>query len=217
MSPVVFDFDGVIARSMEQHAKAYAAVLGPLGVSVDEHDILVREGARSESIIRELLEKAGKEGHDIKALGNAKQRAFEDLGRPPLYDGAVALVERTMERADAVGLVTGTRVRNLRNLIPGLLPRFDAVLTQEDYTHDKPHPEPYAKAAQRLGSDPADCIAVENAVYGVLSARRAGYGTVLAVCTTLPAEDLAAAEPDGIAADHEALGRLLDEAMAGRP
>lgn len=199
MDGVVFDFDGVLADSMGKHAQAYRQVLAPFGVQVADADVYNLEGARSETILRDL---APNLELDVAQLADAKQRAFAALGPVRLYPGAAELAA-WCQGVGPTGLVTGTRRSNLERLIPELLPRFAAVMTQESYTQDKPHPEPYARAAAAMELDPADLIAVENAKRGVASAKAAGYGRVVAITTTLPAEALG--EADAIVADHAAL------------
>lgn len=216
MDAAVFDFDGVIARSMEQHAEAYRRLLAPFGVEVRDADIFAREGARSESIIRDLLRDADPRvpEAEIAGLGDRKQAIFRELGTPTVYAGAVEAVA-AVQAVAPTGLVTGTRRENLERIIPDLLPRFRAVLAQSDYTHDKPHPEPYARAAAALGVDPARCIAVENAVRGVQSARAAGYGSVLAITTTMDPGSLQGAGADEVVADHGAMRDALLDRLAG--
>lgn len=188
---VIFDFDGVLVRSIELHALAYRAVLSPLDVPVSFHDIMVREGARSETIIAELATRDGIELPDevVERLAGLKQRVFERLGEPQPYPVAGAVVEEIDGRGFPLAIVTGTRQENVSTIAPDLVPFFDALVTQESYTRDKPHPEPYLTAAKALDVHPAACLVVENAPRGVQSARGAGM-TVAAVTTTLPAEDL---------------------------
>ena len=57
----------------------------------------------------------------------------------------------------------------------------------------KPHPEPYLKAAEALSLKPAQCLVVENAPFGIESAKRAGMFCV-AVATSLPKEYLKGAD-----------------------
>lgn len=192
---VIFDFDGVLVHSIELHALAYQAVLKPLDVPVSLHDVMVREGARSESIIRELAERAGIELPDpkVKALATLKQRAFEAMGQPQPYGEAEAVVSAIHDRGFPLAIVTGTRKENVPGIAPDLVGYFDHLVTQEAYTRDKPHPEPYTTAAELLGLEPASCLVVENAPRGVQSAKDAGMW-VAAVTTTLPAEDLSAAD-----------------------
>ncbi len=55
---------------------------------------------------------------------------------------------------------------------------FDVVVAGDDVIHGKPHAEPYLKAASLLGVDPADCVAFEDSISGILSAEAAGTKAV---------------------------------------
>ena len=55
---------------------------------------------------------------------------------------------------------------------------FAAVVTADDVEHGKPAPDTYALAAERLGVDPHDCVAFEDAEPGLQSARAAGMTAV---------------------------------------
>jgi len=216
---IVLDFDGVIARSMEQHAEAYRRVLGPFQVPVGDEDVFIREGARSETIIRDFLERAGKRVSDdrLKDLADEKQRVFESLGTPELYEGAKEMVRALRRPAWHLGLVTGTRRENLEAMIPDMLPWFDAVLSQDAYTKDKPDPEPYLKAAEAIGVDPSECAALENAARGVESAKKAGYDLVVAITTTLKERVLRTAGADVVVKTHDEAARTLTDWLTPLP
>ena len=51
---------------------------------------------------------------------------------------------------------------------------FEVVVTRDDVEKPKPDPEPYRTSAERLGLDPKDCAAFEDAPAGVKSAKGAG-------------------------------------------
>ncbi|MGH3457292.1 HAD family hydrolase [Aeromicrobium sp.] len=51
---------------------------------------------------------------------------------------------------------------------------FAAVVTGDHVEHGKPHPEPYLRAAELLGVDAADCLAIEDSGTGATSANAAG-------------------------------------------
>lgn len=61
----------------------------------------------------------------------------------------------------------------------GLLDLFETVVTRDDVTHPKPHPEPYLTAASRLKIDPANCLALEDSLAGVHAAHAAGMQTIM--------------------------------------
>ncbi|KHL11231.1 UNVERIFIED_CONTAM: hydrolase [Mumia flava] len=72
-----------------------------------------------------------------------------------------------------------------RSIADGLVDRlpagtFDAVITGDEVSHGKPHPEPYLAAARALGVDPTACVAIEDSTTGTRSAAAAGCA-VLAV------------------------------------
>lgn len=213
---VILDFDGVIADSMPQHLEAYRRVLAPFDIKVSRMDVYRREGARSESIIRTLLGERPEADDDveIKRLADEKQRIFGSLGDVKLYPQAKTFVHEVREATPRLGVVTGTRRENLERWAKDLMPLFDAVLASEDYTHDKPHPEPYARAIERLGVPAEGCIVVENAPRGVLSAKEAGAGTVIAITTTLDAAEFEKARPDVIIHDHEAALQAIRASLA---
>jgi sugar-phosphatase len=64
------------------------------------------------------------------------------------------------------------------------------MVTADDVSQGKPHPEPFLVAARQLQVEPLDCVALEDSPAGVTAAREAGM-RVIAVSTTYPAEHLA--------------------------
>ena len=56
---------------------------------------------------------------------------------------------------------------------------MDFVLTREDYTNTKPHPEPYLTAMGRHGLRPDQCIVVEDSERGLVAATAAGVDCII--------------------------------------
>ncbi|HEV7173293.1 HAD-IA family hydrolase [Pedococcus sp.] len=80
------------------------------------------------------------------------------------------------------------------------LPVPPVVVTASDVTRGKPHPEPFLLAAARLGVDPTDCLVVEDAPGGLEAARAAGCCTLAVATTTTPADLIADAVVENLAA-----------------
>lgn len=57
------------------------------------------------------------------------------------------------------------------------------LLTADDCTHGKPHPEPYLKGAGLVQKDITKCLVIEDAPAGIKSGVAAG-AAVIAVCTS---------------------------------
>jgi HAD superfamily hydrolase (TIGR01509 family) len=77
--------------------------------------------------------------------------------------------------------------RTLASTVVDALPAgvFQAVVVGDEVTYGKPHPEPYRRAAQMLGVDPACCVAIEDSATGATSAEAAGFH-VLVVPNQVP-------------------------------
>jgi beta-phosphoglucomutase-like phosphatase (HAD superfamily) len=74
----------------------------------------------------------------------------------------------------------------------GLLERFRTVIGADQVQKPKPDPEVYLRAAQYLGVDPWDCLAVEDSEYGVRAAHAAGMTVIQVPDMTQPTADLRA-------------------------
>ena len=62
----------------------------------------------------------------------------------------------------------------------GVYDYFDAIVTSEDVVHGKPDPQCYQIAAERLGTNSADCLVAEDLPAGLTAAKSAGM-TAIAV------------------------------------
>ena len=104
----------------------------------------------------------------------------------PWRPGARELLSELREAGVKTALVTMSVLRMAEHVAAQLgFDGFDTVVSGDDVTHAKPHPEPYLVAAERLGVDPADCIAIEDSAPGSASAVAAG-AVVIAVPFVLP-------------------------------
>ena len=72
----------------------------------------------------------------------------------------------------------------------GLVDRFHHVVASGDYANSKPAPDPFLKAAERLGVDPRHCLALEDSLNGVRSASSAGMMTVMVPDLIQPTEEI---------------------------
>ena len=56
---------------------------------------------------------------------------------------------------------------------------FDAIVSADDVSISKPHPETFLKCAELLRVAPSDCIVFEDTPKGVLCAQEAGMKTIV--------------------------------------
>ena len=117
------------------------------------------------------------------------------------------------------GVVTsGSRLLAQNRLRYCGLPVPEVLVTSDDVTNGKPHPEPYLKGAERLGFRPDECVVIEDAPAGVQAARAAGM-KVIGMASTYAASKLAEADAvveafAGIQVSPNGANRLVIEFQA---
>lgn len=97
----------------------------------------------------------------------------------PWRPGARELLAELAEADVPCALVTMSW-SSFADVVVDLLPpgTFSAVVTGDQVTRGKPHPEPYLRAAELLGVDPRECVAIEDSPTGAASALAAGCLTI---------------------------------------
>jgi HAD superfamily hydrolase (TIGR01509 family) len=145
--------------------------------------------------LTELL--LGQTCSDLEAqrLANTKRAYFRQIFQPTFVPGIAPLLHDLRGRGYRLGLVTGS-ARSVvdESLAPtGYADLFDVIVTGDEVTQGKPNPEPYRLAAEGMDFPPSQCLVVENAPFGIQSAKAAGMACV-ALSTTLPANKLASAD-----------------------
>lgn len=173
---VIFDFDGVIADSHPAHMQAWKGFLLSKGKAVSDAELsFVREGAKREEILRHFLGELTPE--QAASYGAEKEKLFQALaGELKLVPGLVEFLSLIEAGALPTAVATsGSRGRVVQALEAfNICPRFRAVVTAEDVNRGKPDPALFLLAAQALQVAPRYILVCEDAVAGVLAAKRAG-------------------------------------------
>lgn len=186
---ICFDLDGVLVHTMPLHARAWQEAGRARGLRVLKRDIYAWEGESGTVTARTLLRRRQPvTTAAIAELLRDKERRFAGLARRIRVEPRLArLLGRLAARGIRLSLVTGTSAGEVRRIVPRrVLAAFAVVVTGDRVRRGKPHPEPYRTAMRRLGVLPRETVVVENAPYGIRSARRAGVGLVIALASSLP-------------------------------
>ncbi|MEV4435770.1 HAD-IA family hydrolase [Streptomyces sp. NPDC049555] len=171
----------LVSRVWRQWAQSYGMSLDEVKARVPVH------GRPARAIIAELLP-----GPDVAgAVRRLEEAEVADAlaGNVTAVAGAAELIASLPADRWAVVTSGSRRVAEARLAHLGLLP--EVLVTVDDITHHKPHPEPFLLAAERLGLDAARCAVVEDSPAGLASGRAAGM-TTIALTTTHAAHDLEA-------------------------
>ncbi len=201
---------------MPLHAQAWQQAGRAFGLRVSRRLIYAWEGETGTVTAATLLKQHSRRPSRkaIRRLLDEKEHRFQQLAhRRKLQLLLVRTVRRLRRRKVPLALVTGTSLREVRRALPAEIRRlFQVIITGDQVRHGKPHPEPYRLAFRRLRVPPASAVVVENAPYGIQSARAAGAGAILALASSLPKRYLRGA--DQVVASVPALCRVVERLAA---
>jgi len=190
---VVLDMDGVLIDTEPVWRAAQSAVFAGFGVALSESDLLDSTGQPIEELIPVWRRRAREASPltDAEMAGLIVDRVIAYVkarGRPmPGVTAAIALFERCGLR---LAIASSSPLRLIDAVCDRLgLTRITVRCSAMDEARGKPAPDVYLTAARRLGVAAAGCLALEDSLAGLASARSAGMR-----CVAVP-DPLLAADP----------------------
>jgi sugar-phosphatase len=188
---MLFDMDGVLIDSTPSVARVWHQWAIEHGFD-PETVVHMAHGRPSRTTIGELLPDADIEGEDREV----ERREIEDLDGVVLLPGARQLLNSLPPERWTIATSCTRPLAEARLRAAGL-PIPKNMITSSDVKIGKPDPEPYLKAAAKLGFAASDCIVVEDAPAGVHAGKAAG-ARVIAFLTTMVRRNLEEAGADWI-------------------
>lgn len=199
-SAVIFDWDGTLADTRWVLVKAFNEAFKLVGCAVSEEFIVRLIGVGERRLFEEALKSLNIPLREdtLERLSRRKLQVQAALaGEVRLIDGAVDLLQGLHGRVK-VGLATMARGSLVRRILAekGIEGLFDAVVSMEEVSQPKPNPEVFLKCALKLKVKPEECVVVEDSVFGVEAAKRAGMRCIAIASGAYSMEELKEQSPD---------------------
>ncbi len=176
----IFDCDGTIADTMPLHYLAWTEALRDSSCEFPEELFYEWGGTPAEQIVALLNTRNGTCLPAVATAAHKENLFLKMLTQVAPIEPVVALVHRFSGVIPIAVASGGHRRIVLETLsILGLVEKFDAIVTAEDYVSGKPAPDPFLEAARRLHVAPERCLVLEDSTTGVAAARAAGMQWVL--------------------------------------
>ncbi len=190
---VIFDMDGVVVDTERVHFDTTRNVFKELGIILTDEHYANFVGHTTNIKIQNIINEFGFE-LDIPFYVKELRKAFEDRlenygadARPGFFN----LVKYLKENRVSTALCTSSTRDEAEYMFEKILRNhpeydsmdeiFDIVITADDVTHRKPHPEPYLKAIKGIGAIASDCLVFEDTATGITAAKDAGCGVCIAL------------------------------------
>lgn len=190
---IIFDMDGTLIDTEKYYRVFWPKAMAEFGYAMtDEQALSMRSLGRPFAPAR-LKEWFGEE-LDYYAIRQRRKDLMEECidkeGIQP-KPGAIELLSTLKQRKITTAIATATDPERTAKYLKmvGLDGYFDEIISATMVKEGKPSPDVYLYACERLGLKPEECIAVEDAPNGVLSAYRAGCKVIMVPDQTKPDEE----------------------------
>ena len=182
LQAAIFDLDGLLVDSEPLWVVAEIEVFGRVGIQLDAEICLETVGIGLEGVVDFRFEQhpwRGKTKAEVaEEIHSRMIELLREDGQP--MPGAIPAIEFVRARGLKVGLATASDHRLIDAMLDALggSELFDHIQSASELSHQKPHPMVYLVCAQALRVSPERCLAFEDSIPGLISAKSAGMRVV---------------------------------------
>lgn len=178
MKAVLFDMDGVLIDSETFYMNGtfeWMQAVGYTGTFEELCKIVGTTMQRTHEMLTDMLEHRFSMDEVIAMNETYFEQHPLDYGNLK-KEGVIETLSSLKEAGYKVALCSSSPMSNIKHVIEvcGFEPYLDFVVSGEQFTHSKPHPEIYLHAAEVLGVKPQECVVVEDSEYGIQAGVSAG-------------------------------------------
>lgn len=205
LKAVIFDMDGTIVISEPFHFQAFCEVFAKFGIKY-EYDEFTHKfaGTGSKNIFTKIFKEHGIK-EDITTYAEEKKDILQKLLREnklEIVKGFKKFFVKIKQKGIKTAIASGTSLDNIELTLQniGFEKDFEVLTSGREVANNKPAPDILLLTAKRLKVKPEECLVIEDAISGVLSAKNAGMRCI-AVATTTKTEALKKAGADLVVED----------------
>ncbi len=180
MRALLIDMDGTLVETESRWWAAESKVMERHGSTWEEDDQNQAIGGPISKVIDYMGSKANVHAHIIyQELMDEMLDRFKNT-KCELQPGWNEILTEAKREGIKTALVTASNklLADAVLINNDLEKYFDLVITCDDVTETKPHPEPYLSAARHFDLDVLDCLAFEDSNTGITSSLGAGMPTI---------------------------------------
>lgn len=172
---ILLDFDGTLVDTRRANALAYIETLRERGIHLSEEEYLRRFfGVRC----IEFMKMVGfSDMADIQSLRRRKVELYPNYFEHVRLNTELWEWCQMMRRMGSkVYIVSTGHIQNIRNVMHhlGLEEGIDHIISGDDVSRPKPHPDCFLMAMEREGVSPDESIIFEDSEVGLEAAKRTG-------------------------------------------
>ncbi len=189
----LFDLNGTMIDDMHYHLDVwYNVLVNQLGAKLSREEVRMHMYGKNGELLDRVFGAGSFTEEEVAKISHTKEVEYQTIYKPHLrlLDGLPDLLEKAKKNQVKMAIGSAAIPFNIDFVLDNLNIRhyFEAVVSADDVTVSKPHPEVFLKGAQLLHVDPSACVVFEDAPKGVEAAHRAGMKAVAITTLHTPKE-----------------------------
>ena len=217
----IFDVDGTLIDSVDEHAQAWVDAFAEFGHEVRFGDVRRQIGKGGDQLMPVFLPKA-----EIDQFGEKLEERRgvllkeRYLSRIKPFPAVRELFQRLLADGKAIALASSAKEDELEQYkkIANIVDLIDVETSSDDAEKSKPHPDIFQAALGKLDIEqPQQAIVIGDTPYDAEAAAKAGLGTIGLLCGGWSEDDLKRAGCMAVFRDPaDLLARYSESPLASR-
>jgi HAD superfamily hydrolase (TIGR01509 family) len=191
---IIFDMDGLLVDTERTTRQIWQAATADCGFVLSDELYLTFIGLGEEEAEAVLASRFG-DGFTVSAFREnriARMRDLNAAGGAPFKSGAREILAWVATLGIPIGLATSSRLEEVHERLGAATDLLTTITTRDNVRRGKPSPDIYLAAAESLGVEPAECLAVEDSFAGIRAATAAGMPVLMVPDLAQPTPEIAA-------------------------
>jgi beta-phosphoglucomutase len=189
----IFDLNGTMIHDMEYHTRAWQQLLNDeLGGNFTWDEVKEQMYGKNPEVLVRMFGPQRFTMDEMVKLSFEKEKRYQQeyLPKLALLPGLPKFLKAAFEAGIPMAIGSAAIPYNINFVLDNLNIRqyFKAIVSADDVTISKPHPETYLKVAAKLDIGPKDCLVFEDVPKGAEAALNAGMKAVVLTTTHQPPE-----------------------------
>lgn len=189
---VAFDLDGTLIDNNAYHILSWQEFYKRRNRSFTAEEFIEHFNGKTNSDVLKYIFHPNLTAEETHRYTDEKENIYREIYAPHIkpVDGLIELLELLHQQNIPMVIATSGIPVNIEFMLQHIpiAKFFKSIINSTHISHGKPHPEIYQITAKNLGFAPEKCIAFEDAVAGVQSAKTAGLKTIALTTTHQPEE-----------------------------
>lgn len=178
---IIFDIDGVLVNSEKFYMERRMNFFNSIGLRPGSSDINDFVGSNATKIWEVLVPDDSEKREELKDIYLSEYEKNNPIDFIKYANEDLELVLEKISNSNIkISIASAGSVKNIEKFLndADIKKYVDFYLSGEELKENKPNPEIYIKASNKMGIDKEDLLVVEDSVLGIKSAKRAGLKVV---------------------------------------